>query len=255
LLRHILAIATFLILATMMLNAVFAMDISTFQTDDITRWNKLGVGHMGSTTTTYRYESNTVKTNYSSYVVNGIMLWGTNISCTENNSSTIGLFKVSSDNIGATASTELTYYTSTNHVATWAITIYSNSFDSNTTEEKNNTIAHEIGHVYGLAHVNNSSQIMYYACFPKSVTSYDLDGMNVMTHVHTHSGSYPISYEQYTNTSHKVRCNTCRAYAACTCNYTSYHSGQQHYFLFNCICGNNQILSWPCSGNPCVQPF
>ena len=183
-------------------------------------------------------------------------MWGTYISCTEGNSSSKGTITVSALDNGANAATLPSYNASNHHITNWTITIYSTNFNGNTTNGKNRTIAHEIGHVYGLGHVSFSSQIMYHTYSEtKNVTSYDKAGMNVMTHTHTHTGSYSITLEQYSTFTHKVRCNTCKAYYLSNCSYTDYHSGTKHYLVINCSCGNHTTQSWTCNGNPCILPF
>ena len=238
----------------------YASEIDSFLTDGYTRWTHYSSDyssvHMGTKNTTYSYSSSTVKSNYSSYVISGIGLWGSNIYCIESSSSPMGTITVSAMDSGANAETYLNYNTSSNHVTSWYMTIYSTNFDVNSDPGKYRTIAHEIGHVYGLGHVSYNSQIMYHTYNEsKSVTSYDIAGMNVMTHTHTHIGSYSITLEQYSTYTHKVRCATCKAYYLSNCSYTDYHSGSRHYLVINCNCGNNTTQSWICSGNPCVMPF
>ena len=129
-------------------------------------------------------------------------------------------------------------------------------FDQESDTLKSKTIAHEIGHVYGLHHVNQPNQIMYSsASESKYVTSYDTAGMDVMTHSHMHTGTYSTTLEQHSAYTHKSRCDTCHAYHFANCSYTDYHSGMRHYLVVNCSCGNQHTESWSCSGNPCMLPF
>ena len=172
------------------------------------------------------------------------------------NSGSPGLIKVSAINTTSTADTALSYDSNTKHIDSWTITIYKNSFDGNADAGKYRTIAHEIGHVYGLSHFNNPNQIMYESySVTKNVTNNDKRGMNVMTHTHTHSGTYSTTLEQYSSYSHKVRCSICLSYHLATCTSTNYHHGRRHYLDVNCACGNTTSTSWVCSGNPCTFPF
>lgn len=236
----------------------YASSIASFQTDSSTGWSKPNNSnskHMGTKYTTYKYSSSSVKTKYLGAVSGGISLWGNNISCTYSVSSGKGLITVSAGDIGQIAATR-SYNDSNKHITTWEIKIYSELFDDYSMTAQKKIIAHEIGHVYGLTHFNNRNHIMYQSYqVTIGVTDQDIAGMNVMTHEHIHSGSYSRTYESCSDHSHKVRCTTCLAYYIDTCQYTDYHSGSRHYFVFSCICGNNQTLSWACSWNPCVQPF
>lgn len=255
------------LLIMLLLSGTFVVDacaesIDSFLVDSSTRWANYDDGdasltiHMGSKTTTYGYSSTTVKNAYSTYVTTGIALWGTYISCSESSSSPMGTITVSAMDNDANADLLPTYYSSSKHIASWTLTIYSENFDDNEDAGKYRTIAHEIGHAYGLGHVNNNSQIMYHTySATKNVSSYDRAGMKVMTHAHTHSGSYSTTLEEYSTYKHKVRCSTCRAYYLGTCSYTDYHSGSRHYMVIDCSCGNEQTISWACSGNPCTMPF
>lgn len=243
-----------------LLNGIYsvqATEISSFNTDDTTGWSRWDYHcHMGQKNTTYTYASSAIKSEYSSYVQSGIAMWGSLISCSEVSSNAKGLITETTDWLEATAKTTVTY-NSSKHITGWTITIYP-LFNFNSTEAgQNRTLAHEIGHVYGLGHVTNSSQIMYgeYSA-TRSVTASDQRGMRVMTHEHTHTGSYNSATAQYSSTSHKTRCTTCRAYSILTCTFTSnWHSGTSHYYQFNCACGNTSLVTFPCTGGSCIQPF
>lgn len=258
-LRCIVSIFPVILVLCILLSAtIYADSIADLLTDDATRWTNLNpstTSHMGTKNTTYSYASSTVKNNYSSYVSSGIALWGSRISCTESSSS-MGTITVSALDSNANATLTPSYSPATKHMLSWTLTIYSKNFDGNTDAGKKNTIAHEIGHAYGLGHVDYSNQIMYHTYSEtKGITSYDVAGMQVMTHAHTHKGSYSKAFEQYSAYKHKVRCTTCKAYSIDTCTYSDYHSGAKHYLEVNCTCGNKRSESWNCSGSPCIMPF
>lgn len=235
----------------------YASDITYYNVDATTKWTMYAsTSHMGSKSTTYKYDSTTIQTTYETAVKNGIGMWGSNISCTNSSSTTVGAIKASALSSTATAETGRSYNSSTMHTTTWSITIYSTNFDKNNPATQQRTIAHEIGHVYGLMHVPSSSQIMYdTASSTKSVTSDDKAGMDVMTHAHTHTTTHSGTVETHSTSQHKVRCSTCKAYRLVSCTYSMYHSGTKHYLDYNCACGNKSSSSWNCSGNPCILPF
>lgn len=238
------------------IHAAQATEISSFNTDDATGWTRWDFFcHMGQKNTTYTYASSAIKSEYSSYVENGIAMWGSLISCTEVSTNAVGLITETADWMEANAKTTV-QYNSSKHITGWTITIYP-LFSFNSTTGRNRTLAHEIGHVYGLGHVTNTAQIMYTDYSDtKSVTAADQRGMKVMTHEHTHTGSYNSATAQHNDTSHKTRCTTCRAYSILTCTFTSnWHSGNLHYYQFNCACGNTSLISFPCTGGSCILPF
>ena len=215
--RFLSSILAALFVISLSVPIVYAGDISSFLTDTTTGWAKYDSNaHMGAKNTSYTYASNAVKTAYSKYVNAGIALWGSHITCPENSSTRAitGSFTVSNMDSSANAVTNASNVS--NHRSSWEITIYSQNFDSdeNTDAGKYRTIAHEIGHVYGLHHVASNSKIMYGTYSEnKNVTSTDEAGMDVMTHSHTHSSSTSYTYNGYNGQQHKKRCSTCLAYS------------------------------------------
>ena len=252
----------------------------SFTVDDTTGWACLsGSPHMGTKVTSYKYEDISQKHSYSYVVESGIAMWENAIDVTYDQENGLGTIAVSSSTTYeiTAGATRDTFYSDTGHIETWTLTIYEEYFDLTHYTSQICTIAHEIGHVYGLAHVENSDQIMYSASGVRDITTKDFAGMSVMTHEHTHSGSYS-TYHDTSSPTHKNRCIDCLAFtvtttyeytdfmhtASCShclestrdyCAYTSMHSGDMHYYDFNCYCGNTDTRSWPCSGNPCVLPY
>ena len=112
------------------------------------------------------------------------------------------------------------------------INIYSASFDSNATAGKYRTIAHELGHVYGLGDMTSFSNHIMYAVYSttKNVTSDDIWGMKVVTHVHIHGTLFMGTYEIVDASYHDITCNSCHgkirrvhspnALGVCACGYT-----------------------------------
>lgn len=239
-------------------------DLGTFTTDESTGWTVLDEedkypAHLATKYTTYKYSSSSVKQLYSAYVNAGIAMWGSNISFTEGSGTTTGTIIVDNYHPTATATTIVPNNLSGDfHTTNWIIIIHLNNFNACSTAEKNRAIAHEIGHVYGLGHVDNSFQIMYWqTSSTKSVTAADLRGLKLMTHEHTHNGTNQLKYIPTSDFVHDVRCAVCYAIfsKSVICSHTDMHSGNRHYYTTECVCGNNKTLSWACKGNPCILPF
>lgn len=168
-------------------------------------------GHMGTKSSTYTFESSAVQSSYETDISNGIALWGSNISLRyTGQSSAAGIISQSDSETNATASLSVVNCDSNGHRTNYILTIYKLNFDSNSSAMKTRTIAHEIGHAYGLGHVSTSTDIMYgTASATKSVTSQAIWGIKVVTHVHTHSSTTTGTYEQYNSSYHYVTCSSC----------------------------------------------
>ena len=160
---------------------------------------------------TYTFESSAVQSSYETDISNGIALWGSNISLRyTGQSSAAGIISQSDSETNATASLSVVNCDSNGHRTNYILTIYKLNFDSNSSAMKTRTIAHEIGHAYGLGHVSASTDIMYgTASATKSVTSQAIWGIKVVTHVHTHSSTTTGTYEQYNSSYHYVTCSSC----------------------------------------------
>ena len=179
--------------------------------------------------------SSAVQAAYSSYVGGGIGLWGTNISMTcISDVDSAGLeIKVSNKITDATASTLVNSVDSeTGHRTKCTITIYPNfNLTSHTYDGKIRTIAHELGHVYGLGHVTFTSSIMYGAySTTTNVISQDIWGMKVVTHAHIHGTLFMGTYEVVNASYHDITCSSCygkirrvhspNGFGVCACGYT-----------------------------------
>ncbi len=154
--------------------------------------------HMGSINTTYMYDDTVhvydgkeyLASDYTNHFNNGIALWGDviNMEETDNPMGDIRLMKDPDDPATAKCGghePELPYYHETN----WYIKINIPKFYPSNKDKaiKKRTIAHEIGHVYGLADLGSEYklQIMYgVKSKKKDVKPNDIWGMEICTDQH-----------------------------------------------------------------------
>ena len=243
------------LLVTMMAIPTYAAcpyEITNLHTDAASGWTMWDHRHIPSRSTSFRYADDGITDDYRSYVEDGIALWGTTLSCTESESG-IGLITSNIMYGGDATAATLSEYDSSRHVTSWSITIYPSNFEELPSASKIRTIAHEIGHVFGLHHVDNSRQLMYgYASTTKDVTWFERWGIYTLTHTHVHNDETTYAIEQHSVTQHRRRCETCYAFYLVDCTYTSqYHSGNYHYFQMACSCGNSGRKQILCSTLTC----
>src|SRR4030042_1807251 len=162
--RKILAFMLVLFLSTMIyVPVIYAHTMDDVWPDDDAGWTlyEPSHSHMGFIQTTYKFYDSAVEENYGENFNDGIELWGSLITITKILMGNMGAVDAEyNEGSNSTAYTHGQYHDpSTNHWTSWIITINSYRFDDKSAEGKARTIAHEIGHVYGLHHVpHNDTQ-------------------------------------------------------------------------------------------------
>lgn len=217
--------------------------------------------HMGQKSTTYYYNIYDMS-GLDIYIDEGISMWGNYISCNyvANSNNAMGTivtrmdtYKDPATNSVAVAYTDIKMNSTTKHIYEWTITICLKEFGELDSPIKSLVMAHEIGHAYGLDHTQVSGKLMSSSTTTmSSITADDRMGMSVMTDTHTHANFY--NYERIDSTmKHEQTCSQCHAYGTVNCVIdSSWHSGNKHYYKYNCLCGNKETTSVPCTGN-CVD--
>ena len=212
-------------------------------------WEIMEFQHFGTTgTVKYRFEDN-VSLTYRSRFTNGAALWSSATSATFQNvtdTSTTANVTVKNATLN-TGIVALAVPTSISgdfhyHATNWII-----KYNSNENPTKI-TFAHELGHVFGLVDLNNSSNINKLMYFNESRTAInptanDIKGFNVATGVHnSHSWAYtsnsyrkcngcggistynhPYTWTNYNDSLHKGYCSHC--------NQTLYASHTKNTFV------------------------
>jgi len=244
-------ILSFILLVSFAISLSFTADassISSFLTDETTRWSiqYSNFRHMGTPNTTFRYENATIKAKYEEAVLGGLSYWPGYINCVESSSGN-GVITEEFESGNAIARvSENNFDSTTGHTTTWEITVYTSLYDPLSSTGKKKVFAHEFGHLYGLGHVEQPTQIMNNGYTDTmNVTSYDRRGLSVMNHTHTHSGVYSFRYETNNIRTHKKRCTSlCYAYTTERCEYTTRQTAQYIYYYYDCTkCGNQNVES------------
>jgi len=194
------------------------------------------LGHRGSKIMTYCFTDSSVQNKYGSLAESAKALWGSYVNVVLISSgANLVIHEYSDPTSTTTAYTTVVSVDSNNHRT--GIAIYINdpwfNLSGHTNEGKKRTLAHEMGHAFGLGHVSNSASIMNggYST-TKNVTSDDQHGMSVVTHAHVHGTDTVGIYSFKNAATHYTVCNYCLgkytqvhilnpAHTVCTrCGYT-----------------------------------
>ncbi|MCL2082735.1 MAG: hypothetical protein FWH04_05835 [Oscillospiraceae bacterium] len=149
--------------------------------------NSSVVYHAKSKKYNYRYVDARVKNKYASIFDSGIKIWGTYIDMKENNKSVNIVREVHIDKESILARSPINAIKK-QHITQWIIEININSaFMKKAADVRARVLAHEIGHVYGLGHVQYSvgGRLMSNEENAKLSNAERL-GMTVVTGVHKH---------------------------------------------------------------------
>ena len=193
-------------------SSIYAHPMTDFYGDDnFSGWTLfLSHAHQGTKTTYYDYATLAVEEDYETDFDNGRGLWGNLVTMLQVDVGNEGTINAALDYTTTARALTTIYSDVNNHIDLWTLLIYINNF-TGSSEGKARTMAHEIGHVYGLNHVSNPDQIMYgYYDEEKDVESGDEWGMKVCTEEHINHSDY--TYLSYNDTQHMKICGACNGY-------------------------------------------
>ena len=141
----------------------------------------------------------------------------------------------------------------TNHVTSAEIHFSTTKWP--TTDSSAQIVAHEFGHVVGLAHAGTSDQIMYGTpSGGQLVKAADVKGMKALTHGCA-TGGHDLSYSNMGTFSHKETCSVCGANGVVDHTHTSFVQFSVTQHSAKCTkCAHTSYLnhSWG-SDNKCIQ--
>ena len=167
----------------------------------------------------YNFDSNEL-----GYISSGINMWGSNLSLSSTTSSSAkctikrqfltvavpGFIRYQNHTSGSVPLNSHIFDNETNHVTSSVIILCTTNWPYNS-DKAPIVVAHELGHVVGLGHVSDNTQIMHSDMNDSlTVTSNDIKGVKAMTHGCTNNNNKPHStYTFMSSVLCYVNCNVC----------------------------------------------
>lgn len=236
--RKLFKLSFILLLFVILLNiSSYATLLDGLHSDSLSGWNLHGSPypyyHMGTRSTTFHYPSSSV---YNDIINTAIAMWNEEdfnyINMTESENppgdplNAFVIEPVGENNyVVGYCNESYTVNSTTKEVTHWCIELYTAGMNNCINDQmRANGVAHEIGHVYGLAHCATYSG-GYYSIMKEGLTSSmavlstDKRGMLLVTHVHTHPNASWFTYSYNANNTHIKRCIQCQGYYIESCQY------------------------------------